>query len=91
MLRNDRRQQRRQHQHMGDVVAIVGHQHRLLARQNDDVANRVFLYLKLVHLQGVLNKRVRTDGGHRCVGSIGHIAHQVEVTVQLLGELFTGQ
>ncbi|EHC97429.1 hypothetical protein LTSEURB_6141, partial [Salmonella enterica subsp. enterica serovar Urbana str. R8-2977] len=38
---------------MRDIVTIVGHQHRLLARQNDDIANSVFLDLKLIHLQRV--------------------------------------
>ncbi|EHC29008.1 hypothetical protein SeGA_5698, partial [Salmonella enterica subsp. enterica serovar Gaminara str. A4-567] len=38
---------------MRDIVTIVGHQHRLLARQDDDIANGVFLDLKLIHLQRV--------------------------------------
>lgn len=56
MLGDNCRHQRRQHQHMCNVVAIVGHQHRLLARQNDDVADSVFLNFKLVHLQRVIDK-----------------------------------
>ena len=56
MLGDNCRHQRRQHQHMRNVVAIVGHQHRLLAWQNDDVADSVFLDFKLVHLQRVIDK-----------------------------------
>ena len=65
MLGNDRRHQRRQHQHMRDIVTIVGHQHRLLARENDDVANRIFLDFKLVHLQRMVDQLARRAGRRR--------------------------
>ncbi len=35
---------------MRNVVAVIRHQYRLLARQNDDVTDGVFLDLKLIHL-----------------------------------------
>ncbi|MNP06863.1 hypothetical protein D3C76_988640 [compost metagenome] len=63
VLSDDGCHQRRQHQHMRDVVTIVGHQHRLLARQNDDVPDGVLLNFELVHLQRVVDQL--TGGGRR--------------------------
>ena len=41
---------------MRNVIAVVRHQDRLLARQNNDVTDGVFLDFKLVHLQGVVDQ-----------------------------------
>ena len=76
---------------MGDVVAIVGHQHRLLARQDDDIADGVLLHFELVHLQRVVDKLAGRSGRCRRIWRIGHIAQQREVALQLLGELLPGQ
>ncbi|GAR62280.1 hypothetical protein NGUA15_04085 [Salmonella enterica] len=62
MLGDNRRHQRRHNQHMRDIVTIVGHQHRLLARQDDDIANGVFLDLKLIHLQRVSDELTSVGG-----------------------------
>ncbi|MMZ62275.1 hypothetical protein D1872_244780 [compost metagenome] len=64
MLSDDGSHQRRQHQHMRDIVAIVRHQHRLLTRQNDDVTNRVLLDLELVHLQRMVDQLTRRHKRH---------------------------
>ena len=91
MLGNNGGHERRQHQHMRDVVAVVGHQHRLLARQNDDVADRVLLHFKLVHLQRVIDKFTGGCRRHGRVNRIRHVTHHIQIAIQLLRELFTGQ
>ncbi len=91
MLGDDGRHQRRQHQHMRNVVAVIGHQHRLLARQNDDIADGVLLDLKLVHLQRVLKQLAGAGGRHRGVFRVRHVAQQVQVAVELLGQLLAGK
>ncbi len=91
MLGNNGRHQRRQHQHMRDVVTVVGHQHGLLARQNDDVTNRIFLDFELVHLQRVIDKLAGSGRRYGRIHGIRHVAHDVEVAINLLGQLLTGQ
>ena len=76
---------------MRDVIAIVGHQHRLLARQNDDIANGILLDFEFVHLQRVIDKIAGVDRRHGRIRGIRHVAHQIQVTVELLGQLFAGQ
>ena len=85
MLGHDSGQQRWHHQHMGDVVAIVGHQHRLLARQDDDIADGVFLDFELVHLQRVVDKLAGGSRRRGRIGGVRHVTQQVEVAIQLLG------
>ena len=91
MLGDNGRHERWKHQHMSDVVAVVRHQYSLLARQNDDIADRIFFDFELVHLQRVIDKLA---GGSRrsCrINRVWHVAHHVQIAVQLLRELFTGQ
>ena len=91
MLGHNRCDQRRQHQHVRNVVAVIGHQHRLLARQDDDIADGVLLDLKFVHLQRVSDKLSGAGGRSGRVRGVGHIAHQLKVAVELLGELLARQ
>ena len=84
MLGHNRRQQRRHNQHVRNVVAIVGHQYRLLARQNDDIADGIFLDFELVHLQRVIDKLA--GRGFRCgrIRRVWRVTHQGQITIQLL-------
>ena len=91
VLGNNGRHQRRQHQHVRDVIAVVGHQHGLLARQNDDVTNRIFLDFELVHLQRVIDQFAGGGRRHGRIHGIRHVAHDIQVAINLLGQLLTGQ
>ena len=76
---------------MGDVVAVIGHQDGLLARQNDDIADRVFLDFELVHLQRVVDKLAGRRRRRGRVRRVRHVAQQGEVALQLFGKLLAGQ
>ncbi|MNL55813.1 hypothetical protein D3C87_1792520 [compost metagenome] len=74
-----------------DIVAIVGHQHRLLARQNDDIADVILLHLELVHVQRVIQQLIRRLSRHGNVIGIRHVAHQLQIAFQLFKQLLAGQ
>ena len=89
MLLHDSGDQRRHHQHVMNVIAVIGHQHRLLARQDDDIADIVLFRLELVHVQRVFQQRFRRHVRHGRICGIGHIAQQFEIAFQLLQQLLS--
>ena len=91
VMDQDTGHQRRQYQHMQNVIPVVGHQYRIFTRQNDDIPEAVFLNLELVHLQCVFQQFFRTLRRGGAVRGIRHIAQQLEIAVELFDQLFAGQ
>ncbi|MNN44124.1 hypothetical protein D3C81_1584020 [compost metagenome] len=68
------RQQGRQGKDVQDVVAVIGHQHRVGFIQVEDAAEGVFLLGQQVHAPDVLDQRLAVAFRQGGVLGVGHLA-----------------
>ncbi len=78
---------------MQDVVAVVGHQDRVLLVQVENLAQRIALFGEQVHVLDVLDQCPAIAFGQGGVGRIGDATqqHQVQIQYPRQGTLVQGQ
>ncbi|MCY1424073.1 hypothetical protein D9M71_398060 [compost metagenome] len=78
--------QRRQGEHVQDVVAVVGHQYRVLLVEVEDAAERVLLFGEQVQAAGVFDQVAAAAFRQGCAGRVGHLAQEVQIEVENAGQ-----